>query len=140
MAEIKHGNVTVNIPDHLALPAEAGSLTAEEVRRIPKPRKGLGLACEHSAQAMEAAGDQFQPPPGITPQGLREAGQRADEIDTVIAELEVVLVRLKQANLLFDQEALRQLAQTNDQVNVQGKHNPELARIFSALKVYFERR
>jgi hypothetical protein len=45
-ATIKHGSVTVSIPNHLAPPDNAGKMSPDEVKRTPKPPLGIGLACD----------------------------------------------------------------------------------------------
>ena len=67
------------------------------------------------------------------------AGDRAEAIDLVINDMEVVLQTLKQANLIFDAEAYEQLRKVNDQVKAQGKHDPELLTIFKDVIDYFAR-
>jgi len=66
----------------------------------------------------------------VTPASLRTLGKRAEEIDQVILDLEVVMNKLKQANLLFDAEAWEQIRKLNDQVKAQGKHDPEVMVMF----------
>jgi hypothetical protein len=97
--------VTVAIADELAPPAEAGNLGPDEVRRIAKAPRGIGLICDGTADAMEKSGARIAPPAGVTPASLRAMGKRAEGIDQVILDLDVVLNKLKQANLLFDAEA-----------------------------------
>ena len=139
VAEIKHGSVAVTIPDELAPPEEAGNLAPEDVRRIPKAPRGLGLVCEATADALEKAGTSFTPPSEVTPASLRHMGSRAEGIDQVILDLEVVFNRLKQANLLFDAAAWEQIRKMNDQVKAQGKHDPELLVKFKPLLDFFAR-
>ena len=62
-------------------------------------------------------------PRGITAEGLREAGARAEDVDTVIDNLEVVLNTLKQANLIFDGEAYGMLLRLNERVRSARKQN-----------------
>lgn len=97
MADIRHGTVTVTIADHLAPPPEAGNLGPEEVRRIAKAPRGIGLICDATADVLEKSSGKFAPPPGVTAASLRASGGRADGIDQVILDLEVLLNRLKQA-------------------------------------------
>jgi hypothetical protein len=139
MGKIKHGHISVTIPDELDPPDKAGKMTPEEVSRIPKAPRGLGLACEKAADAIKKAGKKFAPPPGVTPEGIVTAGNRAEDIDLVINDMEVVLQTAKQANLLFDADAYEQLRKVNDQVKVQGKHDPELLMIFKDVIDYFAR-
>lgn len=138
MPVITHGTVTVTIPDTLVIPANAGNLTPQEVLKIPKARLGIGLACEQAASALEkttnfAAG-------AITPHGLRRKGHMAETIDEVIASVEVVLAKLKQANLLLDADAWEELRQLNELVKAQTKFRPELGDHFAPLIEFMGRR
>ena len=139
MAEIKHGTISVQLPDHLTPPAQAGKLSAKEVKQLPKPRRGVGQLCIKAADAIERVGDAFTPPTGVTPQSLREAGGRADDIDQILVDLKVILARLQQANLLFDAEAWRQVRQVNDQIRAQAKHDPALTVAFQQVLAGFAR-
>jgi hypothetical protein len=139
VAEIKHGTVVVTIPDELEPPEQAGNLSPEQVQRIPKAKRGLGLVCEATAEALEKAGSTFTPPSDVTAVSLRESGSRAEGIDQVILDLEVVLNKLRQANLLFDAVAWEQIRKMNDQVKTQGKHVPELLVMFKPLLDFFAR-
>ena len=130
---VKFGAVTVSVPERLMPPEAAGSLSAADLARIPKAPRSVGALCESAADGIERAGKSFQPPPGITADALRKAGESADGIDLIIHDLEVVLNRFKQGNLLVDAEAYKLVRQVNDQVKVQSKHSPELAKIFASL-------
>src|SRR5262245_39735303 len=113
MAEVKHGTIVVTIADELALPEQAGNLSAAEVSRLPKAPRGIGLACTYAADALEKAGERFTAPRDVSKATLLGAADRADGIDQVIVDLEVVLARMKQANLLFDAEAWELLRKVN---------------------------
>jgi hypothetical protein len=139
MADIRHGTVTVTVADEFAPPPEAGNLGPDEVRRIAKAPRGIGLICDATADGIEKSGGRFAPPPGVTAATLRALGKRAEGIDQVILDLDVVLNRLKQANLLFDAEAWEQIRKTNDQVKVLGKHDPEVLVMFKPLLDFFAR-
>ena len=139
MADIRHGTVTVTIADEFAPPPEAGNMGPDAVRRIAKAPRGIGLICDATADAVEKSGAKFTPPAGVTPVSLRALGKRAEGIDQVILDLDVVLNKLKQANLLFDAEAWEQIRKTNDQVKVQGKHDPEILVMFKPLLDFFAR-
>jgi hypothetical protein len=87
----------------------------------------------------------FVPPPGhlqttITAEKLQSACEKAEDIDQVINDLEVVLTTLKQANLLFDAEAWELLRRVNDQVKAQMKYAPELEGIFRTLLDFMARK
>ena len=53
MSEMKQGNVTISIPDTIEISEKAGEMSPDEVRRMPKARRGVGLACEATAAAMK---------------------------------------------------------------------------------------
>lgn len=57
----------------------------------------------------------------------------------MIVDLEVVLIILKQANLLFDAEAWELLRKVNGQIKEQLKYMPELAPIFRVLLDFMSR-
>jgi hypothetical protein len=137
MATIKHGTITLAIEDHLAPPEKAGKLSPQEIARIPRARRGIGLACAQAADAMEKAGAKFTPPAGVTADGLRAAGKRAEDIDQYLLDLDVVRQILQQSNLLFDAEAWEQIRKMNDQVKVQAKHDPALALMFDQVLRFF---
>jgi ABC-type transporter Mla subunit MlaD len=137
MAEVKYGTVSVTIDDFLAPPDQAGKLSPAELARIARPPRGIGLACDQAADAIDKAGASFSAPKDVTAASLREAGPRADGIDLVIADLEVVLGILKQANALFDGTAYEQIRKVNDQVKAQGKHQPEIEKMFESVLAYF---
>jgi len=137
MKKLKQGNTTIEIDDHIAPPAKAGTMSAEELRRIPKARTGIGAACDGAADAMEQLGDDFTAPRGVSPESLREAGRKAEAIDSVISDLEQMLSKLRQANLLFDADALAKLSKVNDQSKAQGKGNERVRLAFAGVTAYF---
>jgi hypothetical protein len=139
MAEIKYGTVTVTIDDALKPPDDAGHLDAKAVQGLAKARHGVGLVCESAAESMVKAGGPLSVPPTLTADALRKAGVRAEQIDQVIRDLDVVRNTLQQANLLFDAEAHIMLGRLNDQVKAQSKDNPALLDMFSMLTTYFAR-
>jgi hypothetical protein len=139
LAELKYAHITVTIPDHILIPPEAGDLSDEEIQRIPKARRGLGAASEQAAACLETAGPTFVVP-DITPAGLRSKGAMADDIDMVIAEVEGLLHKLKQANLLLDAAAWEDLRKLNDFVKAQGKHKPSVLVQFRPLTEFMSSR
>jgi hypothetical protein len=56
VTEIKVGTVTIVLPEGMVLDPRAGKLSDAEKRALPKARKGIGLACEQIAAAMEKSG------------------------------------------------------------------------------------
>ena len=139
MFEVKHGSVTVLIPDELALPEKAGNMSPDEVSRIPKPPHGIGLACAQAADAITKSEGAFTLPSGVTAQKLIAAGEKAEAIDDTILDMEIVLAKLKQGNLIVDADAWEMLRKVNDQVKAQGKYHPELLSKFGAVTEYFDK-
>jgi hypothetical protein len=139
LAELKYAHITVTVPDHIVIPPEAGNLSDAAVREIPKARRGLGAASEQAAACLENAGPTFVAP-GITPEGLRSKGAMADDIDLVIVEVEGLLHKLKQANLLLDAAAWEDLRKLNDFVKAQGKHQPSVLTQFRPLTEFMSSR
>lgn len=137
MADLKHGSIVLTLPDNLAPPAQAGKLSDKEVARIPRTPHGIGNACQQVADAIGKSGDRFTLPAGITAESLLAAGERAEGIDRVLLDCEVILRTLRQANLIFDAAAYEELRKVNDQVKAQGKYAPELAAMFRPLTEFF---
>lgn len=139
MPQITEGTVTIVIPDSIEIPDKSGMLKPDEVKRIPKARKGIGLACAAGAVEMNKKGEEFKVP-GVDPTELDKVGAMAEDIDIVIEDLDVVLNKLKQANLLLDAKAFDLLGRLNDQIQAQGKRDPSLLVRFKTVLDYFRRR
>lgn len=139
MSQIAEGTVTITVPDSIEIPASSGMLKPDEVLRIPKVRRGIGLACEAGAAELTKKGEEFSVP-GVDPAELAKMGAMAEEIDIVIEDVRVILNKLKQANLLIDAKAFDLLGRVNDQVQAQGKRDASLLKRFSTVMDYFKRR
>ncbi len=136
MADLKHGKVSIAIPKELTPPKEAGKLSPEVVQRLPKPPSGIGSACEQAASAIDKVGKLLTLPPSVTAKALREAGQRAEGMDEVVRDLDVLRATVQQANLIFDAEAWSLVRQVKDQVTAQSKIDPSLAAPFQPVLDY----
>jgi hypothetical protein len=132
--QLTHGTVTIGYPAHIELPEKAGKLSPAEVAKLPKARRGIGLACEKTAEALSKA-------PGVktdvTAAALVTAGAMAEDIDTVIADAEYALVVLKQANNLLDGNAHELLRKVLAAVRAAEKFDPHVAEVFPHLIAYF---
>jgi len=137
MAEIKHGTVTVILSDHVKPPERAGRMDQNEMNALAKARRGVGLVCEDAADSITKVGSKLTLPPDVTAAALQAAGRRAEDVDQVIVDLELVLNTVKQANLVFDSEAHLLLGRVNDAVKAQSKQNPELQIAFQSVQSYF---
>ncbi len=136
MAELTRGTVTILLPDGVDIPPEAGKLSVEEKRKLPKARKGIGLACSLAATELEKSDNKLAVP-GVEAGPLRKAGTLAEKMDEIIEDLEVILETVKQANLIDDAEAFNMLRKVNDQVKSQSKFDPSIAIRFTAVTEYF---
>lgn len=140
MSKLKYGGASYDLPAKLnkAWPDKAGSLSAEEIKKMPRCRRGLGLACAQAADALRKVGAGITVSGDINPAALEEAGELAEAADLVVHDLEQLLTQAKQANLLLDAAAHNMLRQLNDAVQAQGKFKPELLSSFEAVLAYFK--
>ncbi len=136
MSELKQGVVSVAIPDHINLPEQAGELTSKDMQRLEKARRGVGLTCDATATAMEKDPSRLGVQ-GVDATSLRTAGKVAEDIDQCITDLEVILGRLKQANMLLDAEAHLMLRKCLAHVRSQEKFDAQLAALVPQLESYF---
>jgi hypothetical protein len=132
--DLTHGTVTVSYPAHIDIPANAGKLSPDEVNKIPKARRGVGLACEKTAEALAKAPSVKT---DVDSAALVEAGTMAEDIDVVIADVENVLVVLKQANNLLDANAHEMLRKVLAAVRAAEKFDPRVVDVFPHLIAYF---
>lgn len=134
MKQLIHGTVTIGYPAGIELPPKAGKLSPEEVTRLPKARRGVGLACEKTAEALpKASGVKTD----VTAEALVAAGAMAEEIDTVIADVENALLVLKQANNLLDGAAHELLRKVLAAVRAAEKFDSHVVDVFPHLIAYF---
>ena len=136
---IKEGSVALTLPAGLTVPDKAGTLSPADLKRYPRARNGLGLACEATAAAMTKKGAVFQVP-GVDPSALATAGQHAELVDQVMEDLETLLAKLRQANVLIDADAIELLRKVSAQVNAQGAFDENLFERFAAVGAYFGRK
>jgi hypothetical protein len=139
MIEVKHGNAVLQLPTLFPLPEKAGKLDPLEVSRIPKVPIGIGRICDHVADALEKTQGKFTAPDGITPQSLREAGLRADKVEQVLQDLEVITSSLRQAALIYKADAYEQVCKVNDLARAYGKRNREYWSIFGLMHNFFKK-
>jgi hypothetical protein len=121
--QIVAGTVFVQLPPHLSLPEEAGTLSPDQMNRLPKARHGIGLACEQAATAMEKASITV---PEVTPDELRRAGMAAEARRQGLDKDPEVLEAMKQA-------MIRKYLQEVGQQEVQPSAVPE-----AELRAYYD--
>jgi hypothetical protein len=117
----------------------AGKLTDDEKKRLPRARRGVGLACEQTAAALEKSEGELVVPE-VEPEALRRKGKLAEDIDQVIEDMKVALEMVCQGNLLADADAFTDLRKVNKQVKAQVDFKPGLADRFAAVIAYFSRK
>lgn len=136
MSELVEGVVRISIPDHITIPERAGKMTPDEVARLEKARKGIGLVGEATAQAVAENATRL-PVPGVDVVSLKAMTRAAEDIDRVIENVEAVLVKLRQANALLDAEANEQLRKVMAFVRAQEKFDAGVTSLVQPLVAYF---
>jgi hypothetical protein len=137
VADLVEGSITAALPDDITIPEKAGKLSKEEVKRLPKVRKGLGLACQMTAAAMVKNPDRLNVP-GVTADGLAAAGLAADGIDSHVIDAENITLTLKQANLLLNAGAHNFLRRVLAHVRKEAKFgDPRILDLVPTLIAYF---
>lgn len=139
MAEFKHGSVSISLPGLSSISEKAGNLSKEEVLRLAKAAPSIAQTCEEAADGIEVAGPSFVLPPGVTVDELRAACARTRILDRGIAEVEYVLVVLRQNRLLEVAASLQLVGTVNDQAQIQGKRNPRFLGLFSRVIGFFKK-
>lgn len=136
MTEMTQGNVTISIPDSIEIPDKAGEMSPEEVRRLPKARRGVGPACNATTEAMNKDPERLAPH-GVDKDRLATLGKMAEDIDNVLVDIEAITVRLKQTNLLIDAEAHEELRKVLAFVRSQEKFDARILDLVPQLISYF---
>lgn len=137
MSEYKYGSVQVTLPPHIEIDERAGKMSDEEVERCIKAPRTVGYITHQVAQLLEKHPTFLVP--NVTADALRQAADRADDIDLHILDLENALRVFKQQNLLYDNAAYELLRRVNDQLNSQGKFDARLESDFAPVKQFFAR-
>ena len=133
------GNIDVKLPENIEITHLAGKLSADQVRRMIKPRgPNVGGLCEQLADIIDASPD-FMAPEGIAAQ-LRDAGAKSAGIKPLVFELKSLLKEFQQQNLLYDSASYALVRQVNDLVNAQSKYSPELEERFFPLIYFFNKK
>ena len=138
MATITQGNVTIVLSDDLEFPKQAGSLSPREMRRLLKARKGVGWACEATAEAIVKNPDRIAPF-NVKPERLASLGRMTEQIENTLVDLDALTVRVKQARGLIDEEAHNELRKVLAFVRSQEKFDPRVGDLVPALLEYFAR-
>lgn len=136
MSQFKQGSITVELPPSVTIPEQAGKLSPIQISRLEKPRKGIGLTCQKTSEAMLKYAAQLAVP-GVDATKLAQKGQAAEDIDTLVFELEAALSVLKQANRLLDDDAHRDLRKVLAFVRGQEKFDPGIVNLLPSLIDYF---
>jgi hypothetical protein len=135
MAELSKGTVTVKYDDGIKVPPEAGTLSALDLARLEKPRRGVGVTALATADAVRKRPDLA--PKGVTADELEDMGRQADAIDYLIVDLESILNQMKQANLLIDSRTNELLRKVLANVRAQEKFDAGVVKDVPHLIGYF---
>jgi hypothetical protein len=136
MAEMNHGTVTIQFADHIQIPPEAGTLSPSDIARIEKARRGVGATAMLTAEAIRK-----QPqlaPGGVTADELEAIGRQADDIDLVISDVEALLFKMKQANVMIDGKANEMLRRVLANVRALEKFDSGVVNSVTHLTGYFQ--
>jgi hypothetical protein len=140
MKELKHGAVSVVLPENVELSLRAGKMSKREVSRLLKAPVGMRYAAEHSALALTQAGESFAAPVGITPELLKAfCNGESEVLERIIVDLLHLLLKFKQGKLLVDAKLHHVLRQLKDSVRAQAKYTPQLLLMFAPLLALFEK-
>ena len=138
MPDYKSANISVTLPEHIEISDQAGNLSANQIKRMPKPcKRGVGTLCTQLAEVVDAS-PEFVEPELISAE-LLEIGAKAEDIKPYVHELETLLKQFKQQSLLYDSAAYALVRQVNNLVKAQVKNNPKIKNRFFLLTNYFER-
>lgn len=137
MAEVKHGSIVLQLPADYELHEKAGKMDQLEVSRIPKVPQGIRKICDDVADALEKSQGKFTGPAGITPEMLRAAGKKAEQLDPVLQDLKVIQTAVQQSALKDKDFAFDLVRRVNDFVHAYGKRNKEYWSYFGRLKEFF---
>jgi len=135
MAEMTKGTVSVVYDDGIKVPPEAGTLSAQDLARLEKPRRGVGVTAQATADAVRKRPDLA--PKGVTADELEDMGRQADSIDYLIVDLEGILNQFKQANLLIDSRTNELLRKVLANVRSQEKFDAGVVKDVPHLIGYF---
>jgi hypothetical protein len=136
MAEIKQGFVTVALADGVEVPAEAYTVTNEELNRKSKARRTVGATCDRTADDIERAAGRINVP-GVTPDDLREAARRADAWEPIITDLEFLLDLAKKANRIDDGNAHDLLRRVVAELRARETFDPSIVGLAPGVIRYF---
>lgn len=139
MSVLVQGCVSVDIPDTITIPAEAGTLSEKQLSEMFPVRYGVSLVCSATADSMRKDPSRLAVP-NVDPDLLESMGQQADELKQVIKDVEVVLVKLVQAARLLDRSAYTQLRKVLAAVRGLEKFDPTLPDLVPDLISFFATR
>ncbi len=138
MAEMTKGTVTVQYADNIVVPQRAGKMSIAEVQQLEKARSGVGVTAVLTAEAMRKYPEVA--PGDVNADELERMGHQADDIDLVIADLEVLVNVFKQANLLIDSETNGMLRNVLAHVRGREKFDAGIVNYVPQLIEYFKTR
>ena len=139
MSDFTQGRITIDVPENLTLPEEAGHMTSAEVRRLPKARKNVSLVCDTVAESMRKNPDRICPY-GITADQVEASGRVVDLINSLGTDLAETMGVIAQSDVILSAEAHDNLRKVLAFVRGQEKFDPRLGHLVPELIEYFSRR
>jgi hypothetical protein len=136
MTEIKQGTATIAVPDSVPIPPEAGTLSPDELRRLPKPKKGLWQVCEATAEALNKDPARLSPH-GVTADKLVSISRAAESMEACVIDMKAMEVRATQASLILSGQAYDELRKVLTFVRGQQKFDNRIADLVPQLIEYF---
>lgn len=136
MSTLNEGTVTIQLPEYIQIPADAGTLSTKDMQRMVKARTGIGLACEMTAQAMRQNPTRLNVPE-VNPDELERMGKMAEGMDLILNDLDVLREICRQANLIIDSDTHNMLRRVLAFVRSQEKFDRTLSTLVPQLEVYF---
>lgn len=137
--ELKQGAVTVIVPDGVPVLEQAGKLTAKELAREIKSYTGLGVCCQQTSQALHKNVERIAVP-NVDLVQMEQESKQAEALSTLVNDLENVLLRLKQNQILLAARAHRKLIRVLAFVKAYQKSDPHILELFPHLDGYFSKK
>ena len=136
MSTLTQGTVTIQVPEGIQIPSDAGTLSTKDMQRLVKARSGVGFACQMTAQAMRQNPGRLNVPE-VNPDELERMGNMAEGMDLILNDLDMLREVCRQANLIIDSDTHNMLRRVLAFVRAQQKFDNTLPTLVPQLEVYF---
>ena len=137
MTTLVQGCVTVTVPEGITIPVEAGTLSDKQMSEMFPARYGVSLVCAATADAMRKNPARLAVPQ-VDADVLQALGQQASHLKQIATDVDVVIVKLRQAIRLLDHSAHTELRKVLAAVRALENFDPTLTDLVPDLVRYFE--